>query len=689
MAERPGFLERLKRHHMFQIASGYATVAYVIILVANAVFPDIGLTRGQVRYVIAALALGFPLALVFGWIFIPPTRRDQEWRSRWQRLRWRIGPVVSIPAVLFVALSGIYLWHLDDRYGGVGEEPGASAAQAVAILPFDRSGAVDPAFIKGLSEQLDTSFSNLGVRLIADDSSPVLADSRASVTDIAKATGATLVIRGSVQRAEPKARYQVYFELISAVDGVALDSLKREYSPEADPVDIQTSVASSIAERVHFLGVLDHYLAPGYPTTRDPGAMQLFRRGMLTYMNQDYLDGMQMLRAAVKLDPGFAQAHAYIAYFEAANPDAGLADPKALVDQEIAAAESRAPGLPEAALARASSEYNLDKDPAAALSTLKPVAQALTDSFNLHMLQASILRRMGRAQDALREFRAAEELDPYNLLTAQHAAKVGLALRDYEDTRQYLGNELQRWPLEPRLHLNRAEVELSEDGDLSRFAEVVDGDFTRFGARPGWSPLALDRLEVAHFQGKHAEVIRGLQSIALPLPGNCPYRFEFPQLSVQVICAAPFTAESLRLLGKDREAADLAKLQAPELSRLIQQDVQQTGGDPTYVLNLALLQAFGGDSTALKTLEPELQSLDKPVAQWTEDDGIYSLDAAVVLAWCGEQQQAVDLLSKSLDAPFGAHAALVARDPVWHPLYKFPPFAALLAAHGQTLARAP
>ena len=87
MAERLGFLERLKRHHMFQVASGYATVAYVIILVANAVFPDIGLTRGQVRYVIAALALGFPLALVFGWLFIRPAQANPEWHSRWQRLR--------------------------------------------------------------------------------------------------------------------------------------------------------------------------------------------------------------------------------------------------------------------------------------------------------------------------------------------------------------------------------------------------------------------------------------------------------------------------------------------------------------------------------------------------------------------------------------------------------------------------
>ena len=74
MADLMGFVERLKRHHMFRVASWYATVAYVLVLVANAVFPDIGLSRGEVRYLIVGLALGFPVALVLGWTFVPPAK---------------------------------------------------------------------------------------------------------------------------------------------------------------------------------------------------------------------------------------------------------------------------------------------------------------------------------------------------------------------------------------------------------------------------------------------------------------------------------------------------------------------------------------------------------------------------------------------------------------------------------------
>ena len=686
MAEQLGFVERLKRHHMFQIAAGYATVAYFLILVANAVFPDIGLSRGEVRYVIAILALGFPLALVFGWIFIKPAEVDAEWHSRWQRLRWRIAPIVAGPAVALVTLSGIYLWHLNGRYED-GEAADSTVAQAVAVLPFDHSGAVDDSFMQGLADQIDTGFSNIGVRLIAKNSSPLLADPKASVAEIAKATGATLVIRGSVRRDPAQPDYEVYLELISAADGVTLDSLRHWYSDKADPVDVQISIASSVAERVHFLGVLDHYFAPGYPTTKDAGALQLFRRGMLTYMNNDYVHGIQMLRAAAKLDPGFAQAHAYIAYFEAVNPEPGLSDAKPLVDQEIAAAEKKLPGLPEAAMARAASLYQIDGDAVAAEKTLKPAVEALSNSFNLHMLQAYVLLGTGHPEDAQREYQAAAALDPYNFLAGHHAAKVGLALRDYAGTKSYLTTVVDRWPLAPMSRLDLAQVEFSETGDVAKFAQVVDGDFEQFGARASWFPLALDRLEVAHFQGKHAEVVQDLKSITIATPGACPDEvFLFPQPSVPAICVAPFMAESLRLQGKDRDAAELAKLHVPEFVRW----VRDGGADaPLYTVNLALLQAFGGDPAALKTLDPILKGLAKPAAQWTQDDGHYSTAAAVVLAWCGEPQQAVEVLTKSLDAPFGTHPALVARDPVWRPLYKDAAFAALLAAHGQTLSRAP
>jgi tetratricopeptide (TPR) repeat protein len=679
MAESSTFVERLKRHHMFQIAAGYATVAYFLILVANAVFPDIGLTRGEVRYVIAILALGFPLALVFGWLFIKPVA-DDAWLSSWQRLRWRITTMVAGPAVALVAVSGIYLWHLNGRLAD-GEVAETSAAQVVAVLPFGHSGAVDDAFMAGLRDSIDNELSLAGVSLIAV-TSPALTDPKAPIADVAKATGATLLIRGSVQQPDAKSDYEAYFELVSAADGVTLDSRKVFLPASADPIDVQKTLSTIIAARAHLLGILDHYFAPGYPSTKDAAALQFFRRGLLNYMNADFPHGIQMLRAAVKLDPNFAQAHAYIAYFEAANPDADLTDPKALVDQELALAE-RVPGLPEAVMARASRELYLDVDPAAARKLIQPVAQALANTYNAHMLQGFILREQGDWQGALREFQAAASIDPYSQQDANHIAQLGLALRHYDEMDTYLGTMRRRWPLSGPLYLGQAQVRFSGDGDLERFAKDIGGDLSSFGVSPDSPRLALTRLEVAHFQGKHVDVVRGLKTVGLP--HGCPGEYQFPELSVPELCADPFTAESLRLAGKDQEAADFAKLRVAEWNRRLKEDQ----GKASDLLNLALLQAFGNDPAALSTVDTLLKGLDKPVTQWDRYDGLNSLGVAVVLAWSDKKQEAVQLLSKSLDATYGAHAALVAIDPVWRPLYKTPEFTALLASHGVTLTRAP
>jgi adenylate cyclase len=55
------FFEELRRRNVFRVAMAYAFVAWLLIEVADTVFPRIGLPEWTVTFVIAALALGFPL----------------------------------------------------------------------------------------------------------------------------------------------------------------------------------------------------------------------------------------------------------------------------------------------------------------------------------------------------------------------------------------------------------------------------------------------------------------------------------------------------------------------------------------------------------------------------------------------------------------------------------------------------
>ncbi|MGH8283904.1 MAG: hypothetical protein ACRESE_08680 [Gammaproteobacteria bacterium] len=187
MTDEPlSLMARLKRHHTFRVASAYAIVAYILIQAANAVFPDIGLSRADVRFVIAGVALLFPVVLVLGWMFIPPSKENPEKFSHWQHLRWRLGSVLTLVIVALVILSGIFLWRANVRYmkaEALAEShtatPGSVTATtipaaSVAVLPLANESG-DPKqqyFSDGLSEELISDLTQIsGLKVIGKYSS--------------------------------------------------------------------------------------------------------------------------------------------------------------------------------------------------------------------------------------------------------------------------------------------------------------------------------------------------------------------------------------------------------------------------------------------------------------------------------------------------------------------------------------
>ncbi|HYY13841.1 MAG TPA: hypothetical protein VE758_05345, partial [Chthoniobacterales bacterium] len=63
------FFAELKRRNVYKVAIAYAIVAWLLIQIATQVFPFLEIPNWIVRLVIALLAIGFPIALVFAWAF--------------------------------------------------------------------------------------------------------------------------------------------------------------------------------------------------------------------------------------------------------------------------------------------------------------------------------------------------------------------------------------------------------------------------------------------------------------------------------------------------------------------------------------------------------------------------------------------------------------------------------------------
>ncbi|MGH8336273.1 MAG: hypothetical protein ACRETL_05480, partial [Gammaproteobacteria bacterium] len=83
----PSFLARLKQHHIYRVVVVYAVACWVLLQLGNSLFPDFGLPKSAMRYLIVALLLGFPVVLVLAWMLIKP--KDPVKYTSWQRLHWK------------------------------------------------------------------------------------------------------------------------------------------------------------------------------------------------------------------------------------------------------------------------------------------------------------------------------------------------------------------------------------------------------------------------------------------------------------------------------------------------------------------------------------------------------------------------------------------------------------------------
>ena len=59
----------LKRRNVLRVAIGYLAASWLLIQIAETLFPVFGLSDASIRLVVIVLAIGFPLILIFSWLY--------------------------------------------------------------------------------------------------------------------------------------------------------------------------------------------------------------------------------------------------------------------------------------------------------------------------------------------------------------------------------------------------------------------------------------------------------------------------------------------------------------------------------------------------------------------------------------------------------------------------------------------
>lgn len=397
----PGFFARLKQHHIYRVVTMYAIAAWVLMQLANSLFPDLGWPRQSVLILIVAVALLFPVVLVLSWMLIPPSKENPAKFSRWQHLRWRLGSVLTLVIVVLVMLSGAYLWHARTRHLKTEEIAAAKVpavtpaplattipAQSVAVLPFvnESNNKSQQYFSDGLSEDLITALSQFaGLTVIGRDSS-FRFRSKDSSRVIGAKLGVAYLLVGSVQRAGDEVRISA--ELINAADGQTLWAQHYD-RPYKDLFKLQDDITTAVASALKFKLLPGRSIAS--QSDRPPSGNLIAYNDLLqghfygsNFTLADLREAIGFYDRAIALDPHYADAYAALTFAQIN------------LGRRITGAEQQ-------------QAYAKARNASATALALAP------DLGAVHSAHAYLLRSLdGDAMGALVEFRRALALDPHS-----------------------------------------------------------------------------------------------------------------------------------------------------------------------------------------------------------------------------------------------------------------------------------
>jgi TolB-like protein/tetratricopeptide (TPR) repeat protein len=312
------FLGELKRRNVFRVAGVYAVVGWLLVQVAASLEEAIGLPAWFDGLVVALLAIGFPIGLIFAWAFeltpdgIKRTAAVDAAESVTAQTGSKLDIVLVLALLMFTGAMLLPRFFSADQLPGI--VTGSSAAAAsIAVLPFaDLSpDSNQEYFADGISEELLNVLAKVnGLKVAGRTSSFAFKGRNEDLREIGRVLDVAHILEGSVRSQGDKVR--VTAQLIQVSDGFHLWS--ETYDGDlSDIFAVQDDIASRIL--VALKGQLQVEEAPIVaPVQRaNVTAYGLFLEARDLIFSRDPANmerALTLLDEAISIDPGYAPAYA-------------------------------------------------------------------------------------------------------------------------------------------------------------------------------------------------------------------------------------------------------------------------------------------------------------------------------------------------------------------------------------------
>jgi len=510
--------KELKQRNVFRVAAAYLAGAWLLIEVAQTLFPLYGFSDDAVRLVVTLLAIGFPLVLIFSWVFeLTPEgfKLEKDVDRSIVPGRHTAKKLDSVIIILLALSLGYFAYDkfvlepsreaelVQITTEAVTEQMTESrksqlADKSIAVLPFVNMSPdpQDEYFSDGLTEELIGALAKVrDLHVTARTSAFAFKGTDLDIRNIGQQLNVRTVLEGSVRRDQDRIR--ITAQLINVEDGFHLWSESYDHKLE-NVLSLQESIARAIvgALRIQLTPEVEKQFSTAAPV--NPKAYDLYLKGRYHWAHIDedgFRQSIEAFGKALEIDPGYAAAHAGLATVYSFMGYFGIIPPRQAFPLSVSEADAALaldPDSSEALIARgmASLIYAWDWD-----HSRDDLARALELSPNYaqaHWAWAEYLAAVNPSA-ALDSALVALSLDPLSLPIMNSVAFKYLVLGRYSEAEQMDEEMLALDPGFIAAHWNLGVIQLLH----GRFKIAIDR-FTYAVEHSGRMPPTLAMLAYAY-----------------------------------------------------------------------------------------------------------------------------------------------------------------------------------------------
>lgn len=538
----------LKRRNVFRAALAYLVTSWVILQIVAILFPILQIDMVYQRYALIALIIGFPIWLVFAWIYEwtpdgfrqTPNVADENTDSKYENRRSTRYIIMGLSlALILLVADKIFMFTTP-------ESVTPSGIRTIAVLPFSHQSAeeTDEFFTSGVHEDLMTKLAGVkDFRIIAKSSVMPYKDYEGDLKEVGDKLKADYIMLGSVRRWNDQIRMTV--QLIESSTNQAVWS--NEYDGKLENVfDLQANIATTITTKLQanlsrqeaqdleaaptsVLAAYDDYLK----------ARELLNKPRSTY--EDILEAIKLLEKAVKADDKFvnawsmlvlAQGEVYQQLSKAGGHEEELAAVKARAVEAMEKARSLAPENWYLRRQEGIFYMSIEQDNLAAVSSFqKAIEQNPSDVVSMAKL-AQLYFVFGKMDESIALLEEAFKISPTSGFIAYSLTYAYELNGEYDKMVPFLERLFELNPDQQHYLVEARYYQFLSDGKISSFREFQNSVEDTDAENP-WDERAIKNMDmvVAMFngefdqyhqdwQGKHAQHIENHGDWMCPLVAN-------------------------------------------------------------------------------------------------------------------------------------------------------------------------